>query len=228
MIPFLTSIVVAVLNWLENKGKITKFFIVQLVISGLQAVGMLVCAFIYMTWVQGVVVSCVIGVLSYVIFQAIIYHKNHNYMPRVWILINVGIVFCAIVASFVASFFVGDLSIFMGFSISTWLLSFLLIVFGIGRLVYDLRSQRTRPMFFSPWVFPIYAFDPKKQDVTPENLPAGCILGALVLLEFWSVLATAWFTPTHAGVALSILFEQLLILAIMYMVQISHHQLHKL
>jgi hypothetical protein len=175
-----------------------------------------------------VTVSCVIGVFAYIAFQVIIYLKNDNYMPQMWYLINIGIVIAAIIATFIASGFVGELSIFMGFSISTWLLAFLLLVFGIGKTYFDLRGMRTIPVFFSPWVFPIYIFNPKKQDVQRNNLPAGCLLGAFVLLLFWSILATAWFTPVHVGVALSILFENLLILTVMYMVQISHLQMNKL
>ncbi len=95
----------------------------------------------------------------------IIYLKNDNYMPQMWYLINIGIVIAAIIATFIASGFVGELSIFMGFSISTWLLAFLLLVFGIGKTYFDLRGMRAKPVFFSPWVFPIYIFNPKKQDV---------------------------------------------------------------
>lgn len=189
---------------------------------------MLACAFIYMTWVQGVVIAVVVGVLGYIVLQVMIYKKNENYMPRIWIVINILVILCMIIATFVASFFVGELSIFMGFSISSWLLAFLLLVFGTFRVIYDVRSMKSRPIFFSPWVFPIYIFDPKKQSIKSANLPAGSIIGALVLLLFWSVLATAWFTPVHAGVALSILFEHLLIIMMILFVQISHLQLHKL
>jgi hypothetical protein len=83
-------------------------------------------------------------------------------MPRVWFLINVAIITAAIIASFIASGFVGGMSNFIGFSISNFLLAFLLFVFGVGRTVYDLRNMKSRPVFFSPWVFPIYAFDPNK------------------------------------------------------------------
>jgi hypothetical protein len=189
---------------------------------------MLVCAFIYMSWKQGVIVSCVIGVLIYIAFQVIIFLKNDNYMPRIWFIVNVVIVTAAIIASFVASGFVGELSNFIGFSISTWLLALLLIVFGGGRTIYDIRNMRSKPIFFSPWVFPIYVFNPNKQDVQPNNLPAGSILGSFVLMIMWGVLATAWLTPGDIGVSVSILFEHLLLISVIFMVQISHNQLHKL
>ncbi len=68
VIPFITSLVAAVLKWYDTKGKITPFLIVQLAITLIQGIAMLVCAFIFMTWVQGVIVSAVIGVISYIVF----------------------------------------------------------------------------------------------------------------------------------------------------------------
>ncbi len=67
VIPFITTTVAAALKWIDSKGKITPFLITQLVMSLLQAAGMLVCAFIYMTWKQGVVIAVVVGVLSYIV-----------------------------------------------------------------------------------------------------------------------------------------------------------------
>jgi hypothetical protein len=149
-------------------------------------------------------------------------------MPRMWFLINLAIVTCAIIASFIASGFVGELSNFIGFSISTYLLALLLIVFGVGKTIYDIRNMKTRPIFFSPWVFPIYVFNPSKQDVQANNLPAGAILGSFLLMIMWGVLATAWITPGDVGVSISILFEHLLLISVIFLVQISHLQLHKL
>ena len=51
LIPFITSTIAATWKWIDTKGKITPFFIAQLVFTLAQGVGMLVCAFIYMTWV---------------------------------------------------------------------------------------------------------------------------------------------------------------------------------
>ena len=44
----------------------------------------------------------------------------------------------------------------------------------------------------------------------------------------WGVLATAWITPGDIGVSISILFEHLLLMSVIYFVQISHLQLNKL
>lgn len=79
---------------------------------------------------------------------------------------NICVATVCIVAAFVASLIVPDFTIFLGFSISTWLLSGLLFAFGFGRLIFDYMNLRRRPVFFSPWIFPIFAYDPKKQDIS--------------------------------------------------------------
>jgi len=38
----------------------------------------------------------------------------------------------------------------------------------------------------------------------------------------WGVLATAWITPGDIGVTVSILFEHLLLMSVIFLVQISH------
>jgi hypothetical protein len=227
VIPFITSCIAAIFKWIDNKGKLDRFLIGQLSLTLVQGIAMLVCAFVFMTWVQGIVVSCVIGVLCYVGFQVWIYQKNEYYMPTKWTYVNILVVICAIIAAFVASLIAPGFTIFLGFSISVWLLSILLFVFGFGRVMFDYVNLRKRPVFFSPWIFPIFRYDPKKQDIEKQNLPAQCLLASLVILIFWSVLATVWFTPTHVGVSLTIFFEMLLILTMIFLIQISHLQLKK-
>lgn len=51
VIPFITSCVASILKWIDSKGKLDRFIKAQLIMTGLQGLGMLVCAFIFMTWV---------------------------------------------------------------------------------------------------------------------------------------------------------------------------------
>lgn len=227
VIPFITSCIAAILKWIDNKGKLDRFLIGQLILTLLQGIGMLVCAFVFLTWRQGIVVSCVIGVLSYIGFQVWLFQKNDYYMPTLWYTVNVCISLFCIIAPFVASLIVPGFTIFLGYSISSWLLSGLLFAFGCGRLFFDYMNLRKRPVFFSPWVFPIFRYDPKKQDIVKQNTPVMCLIASLVIMIAWSVLATVWYTPTHVGVSISILFEMMLILVIIFIVQISHLQLRK-
>jgi hypothetical protein len=171
------------------------------------------------------VIAVVIGALGYLGFQIWIFQRNEYYMPNHWFYINLGLAFLIVIGAFVVSLCVPGFTVFLGFSISVWLLSGLLFVYGLARVSFDYRHLRTRPVFISPWVFPVYRYDAKKQDVVPHNQPAACLLGALLLMVFWSTLATVWFTPTHVGVALSIIFMLVLTLAVIFLVQVSQAQL---
>ena len=228
VIPFITSSVSSVLKWTDNKGKLDRFLIGQLVMTLIQGIAMLICAFIYMTYVQGAIISGIILILIYIGFQVYIYQKNDYYMPPFWSNINLLIAVISIIAAFVVSLCVPGFTVFLGFSISTWLLSVLLFVFGFGRIMLDYRNLKQKPVFFSPWVFPIYKFDPKKQDVVKHNLSAICMISSLVIMIAWSILATVWYTPIHVGVSLSIIFEVMLLLLVIFLIQISQLQLKKL
>lgn len=205
VIPFITSSTAAVLKWLDNKGQFTPFLIAQMVITLIQGIGMLVCAFIFLTWVQGTIISAFIGVMIYIAIQVSIYVKNEYYMPPFWNTLNFILLVLAIISSFVVSLFIPGLHIFLGFSISVWFLCALLLLYGYGNLLIDWVNMQKKPIFYSPWIFPIYKYDPRKQDVVPHNRAAASAIAGLVILIMWSVLASVWITPTHVGVGFSII-----------------------
>ena len=67
VIPFITSAVSAVAKWYDDQGKFTFFLFIQLLLSGLQGIGMLVLAYVYMTYIQGIIISVIVVVVSYII-----------------------------------------------------------------------------------------------------------------------------------------------------------------
>lgn len=51
VIPFITSISTCIFKWIDDKGKFSFFFLIQLIISVIQGIGMLVIAYVFMTFV---------------------------------------------------------------------------------------------------------------------------------------------------------------------------------
>jgi len=153
---------------------------------------MLVIAYIYMTYVQGVIVSVVIIMAAYAIFQVWIYVKNEFFMPNSWALVNILIGLTIMVSSIVVSFFVDEFRVFTGFSIAVWVLAALLLVYAFAEIISDLWKIEKNPIFFSPWVFPIYIYNSKKNDVESHNRPSVCLITGLLILILWSVLASVW------------------------------------
>ena len=66
---------------------------------------MLVLAYIYTTYIQGVIISVVTAALFYAILQVFIYVKNDYYLPRVWTVINIIIVAVIVISCTVVSLF---------------------------------------------------------------------------------------------------------------------------
>lgn len=142
-------------------------------------------------------------------------------MPPLWMKINYVIATLAVIAAFVVSLATPGFTVFLGFSISLWLLAGMMFVYGAGRVALDVYRGHT---FFSAWVFPVYTYDAKKQDVIKNNEPAAALMASMILMIFWAALATAWITPVHVGVAVSIVIELLLLLIVIFLIQVS--QLH--
>jgi hypothetical protein len=89
--------------------------------------------------------------------------KNDYYMPNAWTAINLTIVTAVIISATVVSFFFSDtFRIFSGVSISIWVTAAMMLVYALAEIGSDLSKMETKPVFFSPWLFPVYVYNPKK------------------------------------------------------------------
>ena len=146
-------------------------------------------------------------------------------MPNLWAGINILIVVCIIVAATVVSLIVEGFEVFVGVSISTWVFAGLLLVYAASELLSDLKNMEKKPVFYSPWVFPVYIYNPKKNDVESKNGPAIALVCGFLVLITWSVIASVWIYPHNVGVSLSILFEHVLVICLFHLLQASSLQL---
>lgn len=224
-IPFVTSVLSAAGKWLDDKGRFSPFLVVQLALAGLQGAGMLVLAYVFMSYKQGVVVTVVIVVGAYLVLQIYLYVKNDYDLPNAWAGIDVALIVCVMAAAIVLSFFVPGFSNFVGVSIAVWLLAAALLVFAAAEIASDLKNMEAKPVFFSPWVFPVYRYDLKKNDVVPNNGPAVALVSGFLILIVWAAVASVWIDPHNVGVCLSILFMHALFLACFHVLQASALQL---
>ena len=60
-------------------------------------------------------------------------------MPPLWYKINILIMVIAVIAAFVVSLATPGFTVFLGFSISLWLLGGMMFFFGLGKLVFDVK-----------------------------------------------------------------------------------------
>lgn len=135
------------------------------------------------------------------------------------------IVIGIIISATVVSLFFEEFRTFTGVSISCWVTAALFIVYAISEISTDIATIETKPVFFSPWIFPIYIYNPKKNDVEPHNLPTVSLIVGLILMMVWSVLCSVWVYPHNVGISLSILFELILIITCFHLIGVSAHHL---
>lgn len=144
-------------------------------------------------------------------------------MPRVWSVINIITVTSLIIACTIVSIIIDEFRTYFGISISTWMLALMLLVYAGSEISSDLSKMETKPIFFSPWLFPVYSYNAKKNDVESKNGPAIALISGILILMVWSVTCAVWIYPHNVGVSLGILFEELLVIFILHLAGVSSY-----
>lgn len=181
----------------------------------------IVSCYLFVSWQSGIIVSAIVVAAAYVIFSVWIYIKNEYYFPVVFQIINMTLAILIIIGTFIVSLIVNDFSNFFGFSISLWILAFFILLYAASELGTDILNFSKRPVFFSPWIFPVYIYNPKKNDVESHNLPSIALLIGFLILMLWSLLASVWITPVGFGVSICAGLEILLIIVTLYLITLT-------
>ena len=88
-----------------------------------------------------------------------IFIKNNKSLPRLWMIISGSIIVLICLISLIAAALSDDFNDFLGFSI-TWLtINTIIIVYGYILIQKDIINRLNEPLFFSPWIFPIYKYN---------------------------------------------------------------------
>lgn len=171
-----------------------------------QLAGMCAIAYIFISDTVGIIISVALALTIYLIVQVRIFVKNDYYLPNGWMITNLCLLIGTIMGASIAAFRIPGFNDFVGISISACLSSAALFGFAFLRILTGIGNMLSQPVFFSPWLFPVYKYLPKKNDVEPANGPViAFIIGSLIMIG-WSALASLWMSPRWIGVCLLILF----------------------
>ena len=220
-VPFITSSAMAIYKWLDDEGKFSKMLMLFLIASLVQGLALVVLAYIVVSWQDGLGLTALIALLIYGAALLFVYTHNNYYMPFGWQIANAiigGIIsFIALIVSIVSD----DYKVFSGFS-TTYLIICIFILFYSGSAFYKDYLNRVRePVYYSPWIFPIYKYDSERDDIRENNGPVFGIFLVLFLGLLWSVLCSVWIAPYYYGIAVSALCEVLLVIFVLFIVAIS-------
>ncbi|CAG9327882.1 unnamed protein product [Blepharisma stoltei] len=117
------------------------------------------------------------------------------------------------------------LGIYAGFTISYYTcVAFIFICSSIS-LFTSIHRMRTEPIFFSPWIFPIYKYETKNDRLIKYNELGLMMCGTIGLIMIYGVICIIWVDPVSAGIAIGSLAEVLIALVFIFITGISPVQL---
>ena len=113
-------------------------------------------------------------------------------------------------------------------SIVVWLMITILFVAGMARFIGDRTRMDEMPIYHSPWVFPIYKYYPKLNDIEPYA--SGIIFFyALAAVSFiWAVYITVEVSPSWVGVAVTCAIEAMIVFFTLHIVNTNNAQYKKI
>jgi hypothetical protein len=176
-------------------------------------------------WTLGGIVFGVLGLLGLLLGILQSFLSNNYKLPLVSKVLLALTTSGVCVSAIVVGVYVDSLGKFVGFTVTYF--AFILLISGglLFKLYRDFKMRDTAPLFFSPWVFPIYRYDPVKDRLIPYNYTGMLIYFMLSMCLVWSVVCVVWLAPTSIGIAVGCLSEVLICLVSIYIAGISPLQL---
>lgn len=105
---------------------------------------------------------------------------------------------------------------FASASIVIAILFFMLGFLILARWISDRTRMNDMPIYHSPWIFPIYKYYPKDNDVEPYSSAVVSFYFLTMLMLFWCIAATVEISPSWLGVALTCMIEGVMVIVSLY------------
>jgi len=150
------------------------------------------------------------------VFVYYLYVKNNRSFSKRLVLIGCWGGFGLIVSVFIVSLCMDSFNDFVGFSLSYLVLLICYSVYAIKNFVSDILNASTNPVFYSPWIFPIYKYDPTINNLKNNNVQGYVSLSALLFLWLWSIAVVIWVRPVSLGISLGCLVEMIALVYFVY------------
>lgn len=198
-----------------------QFVKITLVASLIFGVALIVCCFVFIGPITGLIFSLIVGLTIYASIVIMIYYKMGGYLPIGWVISNVIIMSLAAISVFIIAVSWEDFNTFTGWSISYGIITAMIFIYGALATFKDLSNAETEPVYISPWIFPIFKYVAKKHDIEIRNGPVTIVLFSILLALGWSFQCSVWVTPTTTGIAVSCLCEVFFVVLILYLAAFS-------
>jgi len=156
--------------------------------------------------------------IAYLIAQYVIFKKNDFNMPAVWSWINgilLGVVFIAILA---VGIYFPVFSSYTAITMGVWAG---VAIVGLCALVLFARDESQHdkdPIFYSPWLLPIYKYKSSKNDIDTHKAPTLMLISCCIAMLLWGIFTTVCIKPILVGVCVTIIAEIAIIQLSIYLI----------
>lgn len=176
-------------------------------IAIIHTVGLMVSCAIFMSNALGITILVVTLLVAFLIVQFIIFKKNDFNMPAVWIWIDgvlLSIVFIGILA---VGIYFPIFSAYTAISMGIWAGVAIVGLCALVLFARDESQQGRDPIFYSPWLLPIYKYKSARNDIDTHKTPTIMLLSCCVIILMWGIFTTVCIKPIWVGVCISIVAE---------------------
>jgi len=80
-----------------------------------------------------------------------------------------------------------------------------LIIFLVSIILFirDESQHLNKPVFYSPWVYPIYKYRPAKNDIVRHFAPSTMLIACCLVVGVWGVLTSVFIRPAWVGAVIT-------------------------
>jgi len=205
IIPMLEIIVLGMYKWHRKQWKMNMFSIVLSLLFLALGIWLGVHMWIYYGWLAGVIILLILAILIYIGLFIYCYAYNNYSMTARFYLSNV--IVCVIIAILImaSGWVIKDIETYTAFSITYGVIVIGGMFYFFVKMIKMLTNYETKPIFISPYIFPVYAYSDTKKSIVTKNFNVGGAYIALLLFAIWGIITSMFIRPMYYGISVTTL-----------------------
>lgn len=241
LIPFITAFIALCLKAYRdntNGRKMTTGFWVFLIINFIHCIGLVIVMYLYLSNALATTTLLVLGLLLIVFVQYVLRIKYSNKplkitdkvkvasytLERMWNIFNT-LLFVGVMVGMIAYLRNHDeFADFLSITILFMMIIFVLALLTLATFVADRTRMDDMPIYHSPWIYPIYKYYPKENDIEPYNSAVTIFFSTCFVGLMWSIWTSIEITPSWLGVAMTCLIEAITVVVSLYVINTNNVQ----
>lgn len=221
LVPWITSTYCAyakIVDDQEDGGSTSVTGWVLLGICIAHTVALMGATAIFMSNEAGIAILVFSLFVVYMIAQFIIYKRNEFNMPLVWQIINSILMSVVFIGVLYTGVHFPQFSSYTAVTMTVWTA---IIIVGLSAAVLFGRDEAQHlkdPVFYSPWLLPIYKYNSGKNDIDTHKTPTVMLLSCCLTVLFWGIFTCVCIKPVWIGVCITIIAEIAIIQLSIYLI----------